>query len=369
MRILITNTQMRERSGTTIFARDLTLELLLIGHEVAIFTLVAGEIAGELRKEGVQVETSLHKIRMVPDIIHAHHVPLTIAALRYFKNVPAIYICHNHCLAIEAAPLHPRIQAYFGVSRICLKRVRACGVPKEKIHPIYNSVDLKRFQPRTTYLPERPRRALLFSNYASNTTHMPAVREACRLANIELDVIGLGSGNPCVAPEHILRKYDLVFAKAKAAIEAMATGAAVVLCDFSGAGPMVTSSEFTALKQVNFGFQALLNPLDPAVLGQEICRYDPADAKKVQNMARNEHSLDRMAAHLVNFYQHAVRTNSLKEENDPRISFFERTKDAAVLLLMRIHFSSTGRSCRSFFRKLPGISQARKTYWRFVKTG
>ena len=40
-------------------------------------------------------------------------------------------------------------------------------------------------------------------------------------------------------PEAILGDYDLVFAKARAAMEAMATGCAVILCDRVGAGPLV----------------------------------------------------------------------------------------------------------------------------------
>ena len=36
-------------------------------------------------------------------------------------------------------------------------------------------------------------------------------------------------------------RYDIVFAKARAAIEAMAVGAAVIVCDFDGVGPMVST--------------------------------------------------------------------------------------------------------------------------------
>ena len=38
-------------------------------------------------------------------------------------------------------------------------------------------------------------------------------------------------------PEEALGSYDIVFAKARAAAEAVATGTAVVLCDVAGAGP------------------------------------------------------------------------------------------------------------------------------------
>ena len=50
-------------------------------------------------------------------------------------------------------------------------------------------------------------------------------------------------------PERVLGRYDIVFAKAKAAMEAMAVGAAVVLCDFGGVGPMVTWADFDRLRR------------------------------------------------------------------------------------------------------------------------
>ena len=46
------------------------------------------------------------------------------------------------------------------------------------------------------------------------------------------------------SPELLLPKYEIVFAKGKAAMEAMAVGTAVILCDFSGVGPMVSSTRF-----------------------------------------------------------------------------------------------------------------------------
>ena len=49
---------------------------------------------------------------------------------------------------------------------------------------------------------------------------------------------------PTSRPEELLPKYDLVFAKARCALEAMATGCAVVLCDFAGLGSMVNPERF-----------------------------------------------------------------------------------------------------------------------------
>jgi hypothetical protein len=79
----------------------------------------------------------------------------------------------------------------------------------------------------------------------------------------------------------LLGQYDVVFAKAKAAMEAMAVGTAVILCDFSGIGPIVTSTRFEELRPLNFGFEALRDPLEPEHLLREIARYDPEDAPDV----------------------------------------------------------------------------------------
>src|SRR5206468_3631377 len=114
------------------------------------------------------------------------------------------------------------------------------AIPEERVRVLLNFVDLQRFKPRGP-LPARPTRALLFSNYAREETHLTAVREACARTGLALDVIGEGVGNVWVRPEEALGNYDLVFAKARSALEALAVGSAVVLCHATGAGPMVTT--------------------------------------------------------------------------------------------------------------------------------
>ena len=96
-------------------------------------------------------------------------------------------------------------------------------MPADRVALLPNFVDTARFLPRAP-LPQRPRRALLFSNYANEESHLPAVRAACVAAGLELDVAGAGVGNVIDEPERVLGSYDIVFAKAKAAIEAMAVG-------------------------------------------------------------------------------------------------------------------------------------------------
>jgi hypothetical protein len=132
------------------------------------------------------------------------------------------------------------------------------------------------------------------------------VREACARAGLEFDVIGSGAGRPCAEPEKILGDYDIVFAKARAALEAMAVGAAVVLCDSTGMGPMVTAAEFECLRALNFGVRALCHPLDAERLAREIERYDPTDAAEVSRGIRAEAGRDAALDELVELYEEVI---------------------------------------------------------------
>jgi hypothetical protein len=308
---------MHLRGGENNFVRDLILELARQGHSPALCAPLTGPISDELRANGVPVVKKPWDLGFEPDIIHGHSRTEVVRALRYFGTTPAVFVAHSHTQWQDRLGDHPRIRRYFGVSRVCLEPFRQEGVPESKIHWLGNFVDTRRFAPRAP-LPRRPRRALVFSNYATAGTHLPAVTEACSRSGLPLDVIGEGVGNYVAQPEEVLRNYDLVFAKAKAAMEAMAVGAAVVLCDFSGVGPIVTSAEFEELRLVNFGFQALRERLTPENVLRQIERYDPRDATVVRDRLRACASVTTAVTNLVEIYEAVIREQRTSASQDAR---------------------------------------------------
>jgi hypothetical protein len=171
------------------------------------------------------------------------------------------------------------------------------------VQVLLNFVDLKTFLPRPP-LPLRPARALVFSNYAR--AHAAHVRRACAEHGIEVDAIGVSVGAESDAPGDRLGAYDLVFAKGRCAIEAMATGAAVVLCDASGVGPLVSTHNFDDLRRINFGLRALREPLGAEALGAQIARYDAADAAAVSRRVRETAGLDAAVDRLIDLYERVV---------------------------------------------------------------
>jgi glycosyl transferase family 4 len=305
LRILITTMEPWRPSGTAIYVRDLALELQRQGHSPTVFGSTRGGIVDELLEAGIPVTASLSRVKETPDVIHGHQYAPTLIALRRWPRVPAIHVCHDHTSLNERTPIHTNIRRHFGVSRVCVQRLLTDGVPASRASLLLNFVDMARFTPRSP-LPTRPRRALVFSNYAHEDSHLPAVREACRHAGLELDVAGAGVGRIVAKPERMLGQYDIVFAKAKAAMEAMAVGTSVILCDYSGVGPMVTSAEFDRLQPLNFGFDALRDPLEREPLLREIGRYDPEDAVRVRDLIRSRAGLVAAVERLTEIYDEAI---------------------------------------------------------------
>lgn len=302
MRILLTNTQLAHRTGSELYVVELALALRARGHDPVVYSAALGELARELAAGGVAVTDTLEALAEPPDLIHGHHHTGTLAALLHFQGVPGLFVCHGYEPWEEAPLLFPRLLRWVAVDLPTRERLTAAGVPAERLETILNFVDLDRFQPRPP-LPPRPRRALVFSNNAHEGTHLPAVRAACAAAGIEMDVAGIASGRVADRPERLLPAYDLVFAKARAAIEALAVGAAVVLCDAAGCGPMVASSNLDRLRPLNFGFRALDQPLSVPALADQIARYDPSDAKRVSDNLRQVAGLDRAVARYLDLYR------------------------------------------------------------------
>ena len=307
LRVLITNTTLATRTGTETYVRDLAVGLLRRGHAPVVYSPETGEIARELRKATVPVVEDLGDVAAAPHVIHGNQAAELMTALLHFPGVPSVFFCHSWIGWTNAPPRHPRVLRCVAVDDTCRDRLALeHGVGEERLRVLLNAVDLERFRPRATELPARPQRALVFSNTANDSTHLRPVREACARAGIALDVVGAEANNSTSQPELLLGQYDLVFAKARCALEAMASGAAVVLCDMFGAGPLVTTAEFERLRRLNFGMRSLDRPVDAEVLGREIERYDAADAAEVARRVRATAGLDSLVEEILELYREVV---------------------------------------------------------------
>jgi hypothetical protein len=190
------------------------------------------------------------------------------------------------------------------------------GVPEEQVRVHLNFADLQRFQKRVP-LPDRPARALVFSNNARE--HLWAVQKACACMGITVDAVGESVGTSSAEPEALLGNYDIIFAKGRCAIEALVTGTTVILCDAAGVGPMVTSAELDRLRGLNFGLRTLQERLSPQAITRELARYDPQDAALVSQRLRVTAGRHAAVVSMIELYEEVIEAYRQEGSHDLRL--------------------------------------------------
>jgi glycosyl transferase family 4 len=283
--VLITNARISARTGTELQAFSLALYLLESGHRPIIYSPVLGPLAAKIRERSILVVGDIGNIDERIDVIHGHHNPTTAIAVARFPETPAVFVCHDFTAWHDAPPLLPSILRYVAVDEAVRDRlVLEAGIPADKVELEPNAVDLARFEPAAA-LPAKPRRALVV---AKNHNYVNAIRKACKARGIVLDVAGHGANMPIAAPEEAMRGYDVVFASALSAMEAMAMGRAVICCDGRGLAGLVTTATYPKWRPINFGLRSLTSAVTPEAILENLDRYAPLDAAKVSAMLRAE---------------------------------------------------------------------------------
>ena len=366
--VLVTNLMLTSRTGTELYVQELALALLERGHRPIVYSTQLGTLAEELRQKTVPVVDDLEAISTTPDVIHGQHNLATMTALLRFPTTPAIYLFLDNVSWEDVPPRFPRIMRYVPVDVTCRDRlVFEYAIPEDRVRMVHNSVDLGKFRSRSP-LPKLPQRALAFGNYEGG--HIAAVRQACEQKGLALDVVGAHAGNLCAQPEELLGNYDIVFARGRCALEALAVGAAVIICGQQGIGPMVTGKELDALRGLNFGHRALRQPLEPESVLHELAKYDAADAGEVSGRIRATADRGQMIDELINLYgeaieEYGVKNPSAQEEGRAAAAYL---RWLAIQLKREedIMMSSATIRLRNRLLRLPGLGPLALTMTRLA---
>lgn len=319
MHILITNITLASRTGTETFILDYARGLIARGCRVSVYSPELGPVAEELRAAGVFVSDRWTEFT-TPDLIHGHHNLPTLAALQRFPGVPGLFVCHDMWAWHDQAFVHPRLLRYASISRATRERSIRHGAEPARSSIIHNFTPLDRFTVRSA-LPVRPVRALIFSNAASPTAGYGAiVAEACRLEGLAVDFAGEASGHPILRPEEVLGRYDLVFAKGKAAIEAIACGCATIVCDTTGLGPLVTPANIEETRHRNFGFECLKDQHTVEAIRSRIAAYNAVAATETTAWMREDAGLDKALDRWLQLYAELVALPCPHDDEADRIA-------------------------------------------------
>lgn len=300
---MITNIGFGNYTGTETFVRDLALELSKMGCYPMIYAPRIDGPATELINAAIPVVSDLSKLPRKPHVIHGHHLIQTMQVAIHFPKVPCLFVCHDRTAWHDIPPFLENIKVYVAVDLNCLERLlNEYQISINKTQVIHNWVDTNRFK-WSHQLALTPRKALIFSNYAGTDTHLQPIQKACDEINLSLDVIGHGVNRGTSQPEKNITGYDIVFAKAKCAIESIATGAATILCDTRGLGGMVTTKNVIRFKDWNFGMKLLNQPITVDRILKEISTYNANDAKCVTEYVRKNCTLQQSVEKFLQLYK------------------------------------------------------------------
>lgn len=332
-RILITNNTLANRAGSELYARDLAVALMKRGHFPVMYSTVLGDVAEDLRRATIPVIDDLNKLSVPPDVIHGQHHLDTMTAALHFPSTPVVYTCHGWLPWEEMPPVFPSILRYVAVDDLCKERLVATrGIPEATVEVLYNFVDLQRFTLRPP-LPSKPKSALIFSNYASGPV-VETIRSACRQFDVaQIDVAGIGVGNVLSSPENVLGQYDLVFAKAKCAIEAMASGCALIVADFAGLGGLVTTENLDTMRRFNFGVRMMQTAeITEATVLRELHQYNADDAREVSLAVRQKCSIESTVDRWLQIYAQLLTDWRLINERHSCAFSHDQSRNAAAYL-------------------------------------
>lgn len=312
MKVLLTNIWLDEYAGTEVYIRDLSIALNKRGHHVEVYSPKLGLVAQEIRQAGIHICDQTGDLQEVPDIIHGHQFLPTMDAIVRFQDTPVVYFVHDQSYRGDTPPHSKRITQYIAVDTICREKLLRHNIRSNQIKILFNWVDTDRFLKKQS-ISASAKKALVFSNNATPNNYFQRIESACQEAGIELDAVGRDFGYSVPDPENLLSKYDIVFAKGKAAIESIATGAALIVCDFRGLGGMVTPDNYSYYRANNFGKKSMIHPIDKNRILQEIKKYDAASVESVCLSIRLDADFRSYLERLIHIYQKTISTYRWKK--------------------------------------------------------
>lgn len=329
MRVLLTNHELARRTGTELLTAELARELSARGHQTGVFTWNRGDLAARLEEVGVAVTDDPRRLPFVPDVIHGQHHLATMAALAAWPGVPGVYFCHGVQPFDEQPPRHPRLRVYLSMAAINAEWLAtAAGVAPERVATVPNWFDPARFA--VVRAPSAPAvSAAVFNNRMGPGPVFETLRSACARHGLDLKGIGRGFGAPTEAPEAELPRQAVVFATGRSALEALASGCAVIPLDpVVGLGMLVTPEDFDEQRDRNWCVFRRPHDVTAEAAETELARLSTAATTAVTHRVRGELTLGQAAATLEGQYQRLL--NEAVVTGDPTTSAAAAETEAVI---------------------------------------
>lgn len=307
MKILITNHQLQEYSGSDVFTAVLVDLLKRQGHDVTVYSRYLGKIALQLISAGIRVIDDLEELIDDDfDIAHVHHNINAVEIRHKFPMLPILFLSHGVLPFFEKPPrIEVNIAAFLAVSEEVRDQLVLSGIDYNKVIIYRNLIDSQKF---CQYKPihHKPVKALVLSNKIDKN-HEETIRKACDGLGINCKFVG--QSYRIIEQDHLpfeINEADIVFSLGRGVMEAMLCGRIPIVYDYSGGDGMVTPDNFHELKQYNFSGRRYGKQFSVQELKDEIKRYNPSSAVVLRDLAMNEYGAHHRIDDLIKIYNSVI---------------------------------------------------------------
>jgi hypothetical protein len=306
VRFVLGNRLLDRAGGTEIHLLTLAEQLQQLGHEVCLYSPVLGPFSEHVRSRGIEVTDAL---RELPERCDAVLSQDTIVLYELARRYPAAFHAYRICGDTYDFQMPPQLPGVVDLIVVVCDRharlARACAA-EAPVLQLRTPVDAARLVP-VAPLRERPARAVLLGNYLERDA---LVREAWAPHGIE--VMRIGGPHQRYDLAAALADADIVVAKARAALDAMACGRAVYVFDVLGGDGWVTPDTYALFEADQFAGRATGRVIGLSDLERDLADYDPRMGTTNRDLIAQHHD-PRM--HAVEFV-HAVAGRTPGERPD-----------------------------------------------------
>jgi hypothetical protein len=296
MRVVIGTQALINPAGTETYVSLVARELQRLGHDVVVSAGELGPMAAHVEQQGIVVAHDAADLPASCDAILANDALCATSLAARYPGARLVQVAHSDLFDHQLPVLLPGVvDAVVVCSDRFAERVRAVALDVPVIR-LRLPVDADRFVGNGR-LPNRPRRALIVSNYLHGERR-DALVAAWEAQGVTCTQIGVHS-EVVFDPAIPMREADIVVGKAGAALEGMACGRAVYVYDQFGGDGWVTPETYAAFESDNLAGLASPAPRTPAQLATDLAGYDPAMGWLNEELIRTHHASRRHAQELV----------------------------------------------------------------------
>ncbi|MGZ4257598.1 MAG: hypothetical protein ACXVRE_07540 [Gaiellaceae bacterium] len=285
--------------GSETYLLTVAEQLQRLGHEVTLFTVDAGQMATFAEDRGIRVATSLHALPAACDAALVQDGVVAYRLAERYPDTPQVFRAASDLSDLQLPPGLPGVtSAVVALSERVAARVRrlAAGTPVTRLR---QPIDTERFTPASP-LATTARRALLLGNYLQGERR-DAVLSAFAAAGIDAVQVGRPSSF-ALRPERAMWESDIVVAKGRSALEAMACGRAVYVYDRFGSDGWVTPEAYPAMEADNFAGQATAAVADAERVQSDLADYDASMGVVNRDLVLHRHGARRHAQELCELF-------------------------------------------------------------------